>query len=237
MKIALLGYGKMGHEIESVALEQGHSIHITIDNLKDWEEKTLQFKDCDVAIDFTMPATAMENAFKCLDIGIPTVIGTTGWYDKLDALTIQCQQKNGSVFYASNFSIGVNIFFEINRRLSALMQSYPLYAPSMIEAHHLNKLDSPSGTAITLANDIQANNNLYNGYSKGEIVSGKIPIQSIRSEGVIGTHIVKWTSAIDEITIAHDAKSRRGFAIGAVMAASWLIGKKGVFTMKDLLNL
>jgi len=237
MKIALLGYGKMGREIEKIAIEYNHSIRLVIDNDKDWIEKAEQLKECDVAIEFSIPAIAIENIRKCFDAGIPVVVGTTGWYDHFQQISELCISTNSTLFYASNFSIGVNIFFDINKRLASLLETYPMYAPEMVEIHHIQKLDAPSGTAITLANDIIASNSRYKKYTAAEPESDEIHVQSIRESNVPGTHTVTWNSDIDKIAITHEAKSRRGFALGAVMAASWIHGRKGVFTMKDMLNL
>lgn len=237
MKIALLGYGKMGHEIEKAAIELGHSIGVVIDNESDWTEKAALLKDCDVAIEFSIPSIAVENMRRCFGLQVPVVVGTTGWYNQLQMITEICNSSNGTLFYASNFSLGVNIFFEINRRLASLLEAYPMYSPAMIEIHHTQKLDSPSGTAITLANDIIAANSLYKSYTTGLPLEGEIPVQSIREGNITGTHSITWSSEADLITITHEAKNRRGFAFGAIMAASWIQGRKGVFTMKDMLNL
>jgi 4-hydroxy-tetrahydrodipicolinate reductase len=236
MKIALLGYGKMGHEIEKTALETGHTIGLVIDNENDWVEKRKFLKDCDVAIEFSLPSIVTGNMRRCFESGIPVVVGTTGWHDQLQSITELCHKNNGTLFYASNFSIGVNIFFDINRRLASLLEAYPMYKPTMTEIHHTQKLDSPSGTAITLANDIIASNAKYHKYTDGIPGTGEIPVNSIREGTVTGTHSITWESDVDLITIIHEAKSRRGFAFGAVMAAEWIMNRKGVFTMKDMLN-
>jgi 4-hydroxy-tetrahydrodipicolinate reductase len=237
MKIALLGYGRMGHEVEKIALENGNSIGLIIDNENDWMLKGENLKDCDVAIEFSIPSIAIENMRRCFDAGIPVVVGTTGWYDQLQYIKDLCNSKQSALFYASNFSIGVNIFFEINRRLSSLLEAYQIYTPSMVEIHHTQKLDAPSGTAITLANDIIAVNSRFSGFTSGKAEPGEIPVESIREGAVTGTHTVRWDSEIDQISITHEAKNRRGFAVGAVMAALWILDKKGVFTMREMLNL
>jgi 4-hydroxy-tetrahydrodipicolinate reductase len=237
MKIALLGYGKMGHEIEKIAIEKGHTIGVTIDNEAEWIEKTQFLEECDVAIEFSIPAIAVQNINKCFDSRIPVVVGTTGWHDKLPEITEICNLKNGTLFYASNFSIGVNLFFDINRRLASLMEKYEMYSPSMVEIHHTQKLDAPSGTAISLAKGIIENNSRFVGFTDKNAGINEIPIESIREGNASGTHSVTWSSEIDTITITHEAHNRRGFAIGAVMAALWLPGHKGIFTMNDLLNL
>ena len=236
MKIALLGYGKMGHEIEKIALGQGHTIMLTIDNEKDWIEKGVQLKECDVAIEFSAPHVAVGNITRCFDAGIPVVTGTTGWYEQLGQVTDLCNKSNSSLFYSSNFSIGVNIFFDISRRLASLLEAYPIYMPDITEIHHTQKLDSPSGTAITLANGIIETNSRFKNYTLDTPGHDEIPILSIREGTVTGTHSVSWHSEIDQITITHEAKNRRGFVLGALMAAAWIQGKKGVFTMKDMLN-
>ncbi len=237
MKIALLGYGKMGHEIEKTANEQGHSIGLIIDSEKDWIKKSEKLKDCDVAIEFSMPAIVIGNIQKCIESGIPIVTGTTGWYDHIEQVTEFCTSSNGSLFYASNFSIGVNIFFDINQRLASLLEAYPMYAPDLVEIHHSQKLDAPSGTAITLANEIIASNSRFKKYTGSEPKFDEIPVKSIREGSATGTHTVTWRSESDEIIITHEAKNRRGFALGALMAASWIQGRKGIFTMKHMLNL
>lgn len=236
MKIALLGYGNMGHEVEKIAIQQGHSIWLTIDNENNWSEKSGKLKECDVAIEFSIPAVAIKNIRRCIDFNLPIVVGTTGWYDHLPEITELCINSNGALFYATNFSIGVNIFFDINRRLASLLETYPAYKPSMTEIHHTRKLDAPSGTAITLAKDIIASNSRFLTYSDQVAGAGEIPIESIREGNVTGTHTITWNSEIDRITITHEARSRVGFAIGAVMAAAWLIGRRGVFSMKEMLN-
>jgi 4-hydroxy-tetrahydrodipicolinate reductase len=236
MKIALLGYGKMGREVEKIAIEHKHSIGLIIDNENDWLEKAEQLKECDVAIEFSMPAIAIENIRRCFDAGIPIVVGTTGWYDQFQQISELCLSGNKTLFYATNYSIGVNIFFDINRRLASILEKYPMYSPSMVEIHHTQKLDAPSGTAITLANDIITSNPRYTKFTGSDPEPGEIPVQSIREGNVPGTHTITWSSDIDQITISHEAKSRRGLAIGAVMAASWVQNRHGVFTMKDMLN-
>jgi len=238
MKIALLGYGKMGHEIEKIAIEYGHTIGLILDNEEDWLTKGELLKECDVAIEFSIPAITIQNVTRCIDIQLPVVVGTTGWYSNLNQITEYCNDKDGTLFHSSNFSIGVNIFFDINKRLAKLLEDYPMYAPSMVEIHHTQKLDAPSGTAITLANDIIASNSRYKSYcNSNQAENGKIPIESIREGLVTGVHTITWNSEIDQITIHHEAKNRRGFALGAVMAAAWLPNRKGVYTMKDMLNL
>jgi len=238
MKIALLGYGKMGHEVEKIAIEHSHEIGLILDSENDWKEKSGQLSACDVAIEFSMPAIVIDNIYKCFEAGIPVVVGTTGWHDKLQKISNDCISNGNTMFYASNFSIGVNIFSDINRRLADLLKDYPMYLPSMVEIHHTQKLDAPSGTAITLANGIIESNPRFTQYSaESDHAEGKIPVLSIREGNVPGTHTITWKSDIDQITITHEAFNRRGFALGAVMAAAYIHGRKGVFTMKDLLSL
>ncbi len=237
MKIALSGYGKMGKEIEKIALERGHEIIVTFNDPSDWVGKEDQLAQADVAIEFSMPHSVVSNIFKCFDANVPVVVGTTGWFGQLDHVKQVCGEHNRSIFYASNFSIGVNIFFEVNRVLAKLMNEHEEYKVTMEETHHTAKLDSPSGTALKLGNDIidnldrkdvWVNNNSDKDY--------ELEIISHRVENVPGTHVVKYESDIDDIEITHTAKSRVGFAKGAVIAAEWLVGKKGVYTMSDLLK-
>lgn len=236
MKIALLGYGKMGHEIEKAAIENGHSIHLIFDNESDWNLKSSILNECDVAIEFSVPSTVLQNISRCFESGIPIIVGTTGWHDHLPYVTGLCSSSNGTLFYASNFSIGVNIFFEINHKLASLLQAYPMYSAAITEVHHTQKLDAPSGTAITLASEIIASNSKYTGFSDSNSNSEKIPVTSIREGTVTGKHTILWSSDVDQISISHDAKNRQGFAFGAIMAAEWVKDRKGVFTMKDLMN-
>lgn len=237
MKIALIGYGKMGHEVEKAAVELSHEIAIIIDNEDDWSAKADELKSCDVAIEFSAPSLAKRNIMRCFEMRIPVVVGTTGWYEHLPEITKACENSKATLFYASNFSIGVNIFFDINRRLASLLEAYPAYSPAMIEVHHLQKLDSPSGTAITLAHGIIDSNSNYSRYGAESAEDGCIPIESVREGTVTGKHTVTWSSDTDHISISHEAISRRGFATGAVMAASWVKDRTGIFTMKDMLNL
>ncbi len=236
MKIALLGYGRMGHEIEKLAVSRGHTIQLTIDNEDEWTAKTALLKECEVAIEFTIPAIAISNISRCFAAGIPVVVGTTGWYEHFGEVTELCSKTDGCLFYASNYSIGVNVFSEINRKLASLLESYAMYKPTMTEIHHTLKLDAPSGTAITLAKDMISANHNYTGYTDGTPEEGKIPVTSVREGNVTGTHTVSWTSDVDQITITHEAFNRQGFAIGALMAAEWVFTRKGVFTMKDMLS-
>ena len=228
MKIALLGYGKMGHAIEALAPTRGHQVTLTIDNDDEWAAKGAQLKDCDIAIEFTQPDTAVGNIYRCFDAGIPVVVGTTGWYNQLQEVRERCKRQQQSLFYASNFSIGMNIMFDLNRRLAQLMTSHDEYKVSITETHHIHKLDAPSGTAITLANDINA-------ASGGERMAIG-DIKSVREGEVAGIHEVVYDSDIDTLSLCHSAKSRKGLAQGALLAAEYLANRRGVFTMEDLLK-
>ena len=233
MKIALLGYGKMGKTIEQIALQRGHQIVLKIDENSADYDITL----ADIAIDFSIPAAAFSNISNCLNNGVPVISGTTGWLTKLPDATALCKQKNGAFISASNFSLGVNIFFELNAHLAKMMCNLEQYAISIEEIHHTKKLDAPSGTAITLAEGIIENTKKESwalNVTTNEIV---IPITAKRIDEVPGTHTVAYNSAVDTLEIKHTAHSRDGFALGAVIAAEWLVGKTGVFTMKDVLGL
>lgn len=236
MRIALLGYGKMGKAIETIALERGHTIsaRISSSNLYDWDYVDLS--NTDIAIEFSIPATVLENIDKCLEKRIPMVVGTTGWYDQLEAIKQRVLLEEQTFIYASNFSIGVNLFFKLNQWLSKMMSAYANYRPSITETHHIHKLDAPSGTAITLANDIIKNYPLLSTWKLDSAEIDKLSITALRVNEVPGTHLVDYKSENDEIEIKHTAKSRSGFAHGAVIAAEWLIGKKGFFNMSDALE-
>jgi len=239
MKIALIGYGKMGKEIEQVANALKHEIVLKIDENNKHEFTTENLKKADVAIEFTMPQSAASNILKCLEAGLPVVAGTTGWLGQMDEVKRAFVERKGAFFYASNFSIGVNIFLKLNEYLAGLMSSHPEYFPYMEEIHHVHKKDAPSGTAITLANGIIK---AHSGIEKwvldtgAETKKGELPIDAIRVGEVPGTHTIFYTSEADEIKISHQAFSRRGFAEGAVHAAAWLIGKKGIYGMADMLG-
>jgi 4-hydroxy-tetrahydrodipicolinate reductase len=238
MKIALIGYGKMGKTIEGIALERGHTVDLKIDieTLADFTKANLQ--QCDVVIEFTGPHSAKENILKCLDAGIPVVSGSTGWLQHWNEVENDCKEKNGSFLYASNFSVGVNIFFELNKKLAELMKGQKDYSISLEEIHHTQKKDAPSGTAITLAEqimqEITAKKNWVNNQTDNP---QELPIISKREDPAPGTHSIKYSSTIDDIEIIHTAHNRRGFALGAILAAEYICNKKGVFTMKDVLNL
>ncbi len=238
MKIALIGYGKMGKAIESIALSKGHEIVLKIDiqNNQDFTEAALQ--KADVAIEFTGPHSAFENVKKCIAWGVPVVSGSTGWLDHWAEIKDLCAEKNGTLIYSSNYSIGVNLFFELNKQLAQLMESYNSYDVSMTEVHHTEKKDAPSGTAISLAEQILTNlgrKNKWVNTASGN--SNELVIQSERIDPAPGTHIVKYSSEVDDIEIIHTAHTRIGFASGAVLAAEFAFEKKGTFTMKDVLGL
>ncbi|MBP6039086.1 MAG: 4-hydroxy-tetrahydrodipicolinate reductase [Flavobacterium sp.] len=232
MKIALLGYGKMGKVIERIALERGHEIVLK----KDQHTSFDGLKNADVAIDFSVPDSAVANISECLNNGIPVISGTTGWLVDYPKMVELCNAKNGSFIYGSNFSLGVNVFFELNEYLAKMMAHLKQYNVSMEEIHHTQKLDAPSGTAITLAEGVIKNTN-YANWTLETPISNEIHIDAKRIENVPGTHSIFYDSEVDQIEIKHTAHSREGFALGAVIAAEWLIGKKGVFTMKDVLGL
>lgn len=227
MKIALIGYGRMGHAVEEEAVSRGHRVVCTVDNDAEWESKEPLLRDADVAVEFTTPATAVGNIRRCFALGLPVVCGTTGWDAERDEVVRQCLEEDRSLFTASNFSIGMNIMFALNERLATLMRGRDSYRVSITETHHIHKLDAPSGTALTLASQIATNAN---------IDKACIPIESIREGEVPGTHTVTYDSAIDTLTLTHEAHSRKGLAQGAVLAAEFLFGKRGSYTMKDLLN-
>ena len=238
MKILLIGYGKMGKTIEELALAKGHEIVGKLTHENAGHLSGFNSSNTDVAIEFTHPEAAFDNISYCLKNGIPVVSGSTGWQNLFAEASALCHENNGSFFYASNFSIGVNLFFHFNEYIASLMQQYPDYAVQIKEIHHLQKVDKPSGTAITAAEGILKSYPNLQGWTLEENASDeKLPIISERLENVIGTHVVRYATAIDEIELSHVAHSRTGFASGALMAAEWLPGKKGVFGMKDLLNL
>ncbi|MDR1950923.1 MAG: 4-hydroxy-tetrahydrodipicolinate reductase [Bacteroidales bacterium] len=242
MNIALLGYGKMGKTIEKIALQNGHVIVAKIDNDSDWEQfvgARSARPPIDIAIEFSTPQTVVKNIFRCFDLNIPIVVGTTGWNEQKDEIFSYCKQHQKALFYASNFSIGVNLFFELNKHLAQMMKNYSDYNVHIEETHHLQKLDKPSGTAITLAE------NLIENYPQKKSWTCDAPnetletlnIKALRKEDVFGIHSIFYESNEDIIEIKHEAKSRDGFAKGALLSAEWLVGKQGVFTMKDMLGI
>ena len=233
MKIALLGYGRMGKEIEKIAISRGHEIVIKKDH-----GDTVDIKLADVAIDFSVPTAAFDNISLCLQNSVPVVSGTTGWLEKYEEAVELCHQNKGGFIYASNFSLGVNIFFEINKRLAKMMNQVSDYTTAIEEIHHTKKLDAPSGTAITLAEGIIENSKKSEWQLDGDVNNEtSIPITAKRIPDVPGTHTISYDSEVDSIEIKHTAHSRKGFALGAVIAAEWIIGKSGVFSMRDVLNI
>lgn len=253
MKAAIIGYGKMGREIERILIERGHSVELIIDevNIADLNEQNL--KDIDVALEFTTPATAYNNIRQCIESVTPVVSGTTGWTERLEELKDLCEQKGGALFYASNYSLGVNMMFRLNRRLAELMNNHPQYDVAIEEVHHIHKKDSPSGTAITLAEGVLAELERKNGWenptvvefdaegepivhSMGEAAPEKIAITSIREGETPGIHTVAYESEDDTLQITHIIKNRRTLAMGAVIAAEFLCGKRGCYSMDDLLQ-
>ncbi|QGY46762.1 4-hydroxy-tetrahydrodipicolinate reductase [Maribellus comscasis] len=238
MKIALIGYGKMGKEIEKIAVSRGHEIglKIDIDNPQDLTPENLQ--KCDVAIEFTIPASAVKNYYTCFEAGTPVVSGTTGWLDNKEKVFKKCAETNGTFFYASNFSIGVNLFFELNKKLAELIAPYPNYDVEMTEVHHIHKLDAPSGTAISLAEDILEKISHKNAWvNDTSPAPNEFNIKSERRGEVPGIHSVKYESEVDFIEITHSVKSRSGLAFGAVLAAEYCKDNNGILTMKNLLNI
>lgn len=237
MNILLSGYGKMGKEVEKAALQRNHTISGKIDFAADWD--LIDFKNArvDVVIDFSLPDVAVENIKKCFDLGLPLVIGTTGWYNQLGEIGKLCAEKNGSIFYAPNFSIGVNIFFLANKKLARLMSSFHDYRAKIEETHHIHKLDAPSGTAIKTAEDLIENHDAYASWVGNHSENkNELEVISFREDEVPGTHIVTYESDADIISLKHEAKNRSGFAMGAVLAAEFIQNKRGVFTMADLFN-
>lgn len=232
MKIALLGYGKMGKVIERIALERGHKIVLK----KSGKDSFDGLENADVAIDFSVPDAAVANISTCLNSNMPVISGTTGWHDNYEKMVSLCNKKQGAFIYGSNFSLGVNIFFELNDHLAKIMAKFNQYKVEMEEIHHTQKLDAPSGTAISLAKGIIDNSD-YSSWALENAKEDEILIDAKRIEGVPGTHSVFYNSEVDTIEIKHTAHNREGFALGAVIAAEWIVGKKGIFTMKDVLDL
>jgi 4-hydroxy-tetrahydrodipicolinate reductase len=233
MKVALLGYGKMGIIIEKILLERGHEVV-----LKKTSTTTFDgLKNADVAIDFSLPSVAVVNIAECLTNGIPVISGTTGWLEEYPKMVLLCKEKNGAFLYGSNFSLGVNLFFQLNENLVKMMSKFNQYKVELEEIHHTQKLDAPSGTAISLAKGIIENSNYTSWKLDKNTNDNQLYIDAKRIENVPGTHSVFYNSDVDTIEIKHTAHNREGFALGAVIAAEWIIGKKGIFTMKDVLQL
>ena len=238
MKIALIGYGKMGKIIEKIALSRGHEIvaRIDVDNMEYIHSDA--FRSADAAIEFTMPKVAEENCRKALEEGVPVVCGTTGWADKMDGIKKLAEEKGKAFFWTSNFSVGVNVFFAVNKYLAKIMNGFDQYDVSMTETHHIHKLDAPSGTAVTLAEGILENLERKKSWTlagAAPVEADSIGIEAIREGEVPGIHTIVYDSPVDSITITHSAKSREGFALGAVMAAEFIQGKKGFLSMQDML--
>ena len=233
MNIALLGYGKMGKTIEEIAIQRGHQIVLKVDK----EDHDYDITKADVAIDFSIPTVAFNNISNCINNQIPVISGTTGWLEDYNKAVALCKEKQGAFIYASNFSLGVNIFFELNKTLARMMTNLKQYKVSLEEIHHTQKLDAPSGTAISLANGIIAEHSNYKQWKLEESNENTINITAKRIDDVPGTHTITYESEVDTITIEHIAHNRQGFALGAVIAAEWIVGKTGVFTMNDVLNI
>lgn len=229
MKVAIIGYGKMGHEIEKVLAERGHNVVLTID-INNAEEMMVaeNLRKADVAIEFTSPATAYDNIRRCIEAGVPVLSGSTGWTERKAEIDELCRQKGGAFFYSSNYSLGVNVMFRLNRWLANVMAGLPQYNVKIEETHHIHKLDAPSGTAATLAAEM-------NEASQGRLSVAKEEIISYREGEVPGIHTITYDSEEDTLTVSHSAKSRRGLALGAVLAAEWLVGRSGVYSMDDFL--
>lgn len=241
MIIVILGYGKMGHEVEQTALQRGHEVAFRIDTEAEWEANRDGIAQCDVAIEFSTPGTALNNISKCFDAGIPVVVGTTGWYEHLEDIRKRCQNEGHTLFFAPNFSIGMNFVMKLNKEMARFAQRYD-YQLDITETHHIHKLDKPSGTAVKLAKDIIDNNDNYDYWmlddddESGTIDDKALRINAIRKGEVFGIHEIKALSQCDEITLRHEAFSRKGFATGAVIAAEFIQGKKGIYTMEDLIK-
>jgi 4-hydroxy-tetrahydrodipicolinate reductase len=237
MNIAIIGYGRMGHEIESAALARGHAVKLIVDkdNMDDLNERST--RDVDMAIEFTTPETAFINVVKCLRMKIPVVSGTTGWLNDYDKAVDVCNENRTSFIHSTNFSIGVNILFRLNRELAEQMARLEQYKPFIEEIHHTKKLDAPSGTAITLAQGIATGHKGYDGWCPDDRNEpGKVPVKAIREGMIPGTHTITWDSDIDVISLRHEAKNRKGLALGAVIAAEYIYNRTGVFTMDQVLG-
>jgi 4-hydroxy-tetrahydrodipicolinate reductase len=237
LSIGLLGYGKMGKAIEQIALSEGLSIAFRAGSAEPRRLNADYLRQADVVIEFTRPEAAFEQVCACLEAGVPVVSGTTGWKAQLPEAEALCRARNGALLWSSNFSVGVNLFFALNRHLARLMAPRHEYQPQLSETHHIHKLDAPSGTAITLLEGILQETPRFDGWSLTPTSERDIPVQAIREGEVPGTHLVRWHSAIDEISIEHKAHSRQGFAAGALLTARWIHGKTGVFQMHNVLDI
>lgn len=237
MKIALIGYGRMGHEIEAIALKRGHEIRLIIDKDNTGDLNSSNLKGIDVAIEFSLPSTALDNVSVCLNNKVPVVSGTTGWIDDYEKAVLLCRNNNSAFLHSSNFSIGVNLLFRLNQELARHISKYDEYKVLIEEIHHTKKLDAPSGTAISLAKGIISGHNNYTKWHNGSgEEKNSIPIVAFREGDVPGTHIITWDSEIDRISLKHEAKNRKGLALGAVVAAEYISSRSGVFTMNDVLG-
>ncbi|MFI5150079.1 MAG: 4-hydroxy-tetrahydrodipicolinate reductase [Bacteroidia bacterium] len=237
MNIALIGYGKMGREIEKIALSRGHQIVLKVDEHNASSYSDAELKQAHAAIEFSTPATAVDNILRCFRCNVPVVAGTTGWLEKMDEVKQACTLSGSTFFYASNYSIGVNLFFQLNKFLAQLMNPYSDYNPVLEEIHHIHKKDSPSGTGITLAEDLLSGFKRKTSWKEGESTDPEVlAILSKREGEVPGTHNIHYISAVDEISISHIAHNRKGFALGAVIASEWIQGKKGIWGMNDMLG-
>jgi len=237
MNIALIGYGRMGHEIESIAIKRGHIIKMIVDQDNTADLNNLNLQGIDAAIEFSYPDSAFSNIIRCLENGVPVVSGTTGWLEKYDNAVDMCKKYSTSFLHSSNFSIGVNLLFRLNKELARQMDRYSNYNVSIEEIHHTKKLDAPSGTAITLADGIISNHSEYNGWCfDNDKSENKIPISSVREGSVPGTHTICWDSDIDTLSLKHEAKNRKGLALGAVVAAEFIHKRSGIFTMDDVMG-
>jgi 4-hydroxy-tetrahydrodipicolinate reductase len=237
MRIIISGYGRMGREIEKVALEKGYAVVARLDTDEDWQTEKLSGLSADVIIDFSQPDVVLDVIKRCIDMQVPVVTGTTGWYGMLEEITDLCRQKNGTLFYAPNFSIGVNILFKVNETLASLMNRVGGYDVQVKETHHIHKLDKPSGTAISIAEGIIRQMDSLTGWVNDKTDSpSELPVISKRKGEVTGTHTITYNSKADKIVLKHKAKNRSGFALGALAAAAFVKDKKGVYTMDDLLS-
>ncbi|MFW5644439.1 MAG: 4-hydroxy-tetrahydrodipicolinate reductase [Bacteroidota bacterium] len=237
MRIILIGYGKMGHEIEKAAIERGHTISGIIDVHNTEDLSSSLAEKADLAIEFTTPSSVLDNLYRCFELNLPVVTGTTGWHDEIDSVKEKCLSGNKSLFYASNFSIGVNLFFVLNEQMARIMNKFANYDVSIEETHHTQKLDSPSGTAVSIAQIIEEQLTRKTGWKLDDAGKDEITVKAIRSGDVKGIHKVRYESDEDFIELTHTAKSRKGFAEGAVVAAEFMKNRKGVFTMRDLLGI
>ncbi|MCQ2316776.1 MAG: 4-hydroxy-tetrahydrodipicolinate reductase [Bacteroidales bacterium] len=236
MKIVISGYGKMGHEVERIAISRGHEVMCHIDTELEWHANKEAVSKCDAVIEFSTPTTVIGNINKCFDLNVPVVVGTTGWYDSLAEIKKRCEDGGHTMFYAPNFSIGMNFVFQLNRQMARFARQFG-YEMEISETHHIHKLDRPSGTAVKLANDIIAENSNYKSWRLDEDGGNALKVNAIRKGEVFGIHEIKAISPCDSITLTHEASSREGFATGAVVAAEFLKGKTGVFTMDDLIEI